>query len=270
MSTDSTAKTVFEETVKSFVGSVSHHLSDWLKEHKEIEISSQEICTAFNVPFKPPVTPGLPSAASMSNVPIHMPGYMKGIGGSPKRRGGRQKKIYDENHPKCIYTFTRGAKSGTRCNQPCLLDESRGSDQYCKNCLKKAAVKNTLSQAPPKSKVAAPVLENGVSVGTPKAKAPEQLDVVQIENQEGMYREVHHGFIVKQEEDGSLTTMQVDVEGVCRELSEAERKIALNLGLNVVDNSTTSVPVPPVPSASEASTIVPEVPQMPIQVNPSS
>lgn len=242
---DTTAKNIFEDTIKNFVGTVSAHLSDWLKEHKEIEISSEEICTAFNVPFKPPITPGLPSAMNFQgNVPINMPPYMKGTGMSPKRRGGRQKKKYDENHPKCIYKFQRGDKEGQQCNTPVLSDGSLGADIYCKNCLNKAGVKKELRQNPSKSKVNAPSLDdNVVSVGSPQDKPQEEIKVHEIDDRPGFYRELKYGFIVFQDTDGSLTTMQIDDNGIVRNLNDEEKKTALDIGLNVTDND----PAPQIP-----------------------
>ena len=243
---DTTAKAIFEDTIKSFVGSVSNHLSDWLKTHKDVEISSEEICTAFNVPYQPPITPGLPSAMGLQgNIPINMPHYMKGSGMSPKRRGGRQKKQYDENHPKCNYIFQRGAKAGEKCTAHCLNDGSLGADKYCKNCLGKAAVKKGLEQNPPKSKVNAPSLEgNVISIESPKSKANEEIVAHEIEDRPGFYREVNHGFIVFQDSDGSLTTMQIDDNGEVRSLTDEEKTIALELGLNIADNSS---PAPQIP-----------------------
>ena len=244
-SKNTTASAIFEDTIKNFVGTVSFHLSDWLKEHKEIEITSEEICTAFNVPFKPPITPGLPSAMSFQGNGINIPPYMK-AGYSPKKKG-KQKVHYDENHPRCIYVFQRGKKEGQTCKTPVLNDGSLGSDIFCKDCLGKASVKKDLEQNPSKSKVNAPSLnDNVISINSPKSKANEQIDVHKIDDKPGYFRTVKHGFIVFQDTDGSLSTMQIDDNGTVRSLTEPEKETALDLGLNVVNENETPAPQIPI------------------------
>ena len=226
-STNTSVKSVFEKTVNNFVGSVSSHLSDWLKEHKEVEISSEEICTAFNVPFKPPVTPGLPAAASMQTQMPNIPGYFTGTGASPKRRGGRQKKTYSSDHPKCTYIFTRGKSAGKQCNGPVLMDGSPGSEHYCKSCLKKSAVQAALKDNTDNTKVTAPVIPGEtVPVKETKDKTQDELSVVPVEGRDDVYRETNHGFIVKQEEDGNIYVLKIDDNGEWRDLM-MQRQILL-------------------------------------------
>ena len=74
-----------------------------------------------------------------------------------------------------------------------------------------------------------------------------------IDGEDGIYREMTHGFIVQPDPtDGSITAISIDDNGTRRELREDERKIALSLGINVIN---------PVPLPNPVSSI-PQVPQV--------
>jgi len=47
----------------------------------------------------------------------------------------------------CIYEFQRGNKKGQQCGYPVAGDGTRGSDLYCRNCLKKRTVQRRLDAA---------------------------------------------------------------------------------------------------------------------------
>jgi len=257
-SSNTSVKSVFEKTVNNFVGSVSSHLSDWLREHKQIEISSEEICTAFNIPFKP-ITPGLPSAAATQTQMPHIPGYFTGTGSSPRRRtgrGGRQKKVYSSDHPKCIYIYTRGKAEGKQCNMPVLMDGSLGSQHYCKSCLKKASVQSSLKNNSDNTKVTPPIIPGEtVPIKENKQETQDELSVVPIEGRSDIYRETGHGFIVMQEEDGNIYVIKIDDDGEWRDLNDSEIDIAQKMGLTIVKDTT---------SEQKYESVVPDIPQVPV------
>lgn len=233
------ATSIFEDTAKQFVVNFSTHLSNWLKINKDFEISSEEVCAAFNVPFKAPITPGLPPAMEYgTNCQI-----------TTKRKSGKKKKLHDPNHPKCIYVYLRGKKEGQTCKTPVLNNGDVGSELFCKNCLAKAGTQRDLEKIPSKSKIHPPSLDdNTVSVLDPQTKLKEKLDVHEIDDMPGFYKEVDNGFIVKVDEtDNSLLTKQIFDEetGEARSLTDEEKQKALSIGIDV-ENEQLSAPQIPI------------------------
>ena len=246
---DPSGKKIVEGIVEDVIVSMSSHLADWIRKHKNVEINTEDVYTAFNVPFKPPITPGLPAAASIT-MP-NMPGWATGNNNSPKsKKGGRQKKTYSPNHPKCDYSFTRGKKEGNKCDAPVLLDGSLGAEKYCKNCLKKAAVKNKLNKQPNKLMVNSVCIPGDtISVGAKKENLQDQLEVFSIEGHDGLYREAKHGFIVKQEEDGNIYVLHIerDKGGKWEDLTDTEKDIAQKMCLSVMKSDVEVPEIPQVP-----------------------
>lgn len=253
----SSVKSVFEETVKStvenFCATFSHQMSEWLKDNKDVEVTPEELCSAFNINYRHPSTPGVPAGASVQTTLPNIPNYF-GAGVSPaKKKGGRTKKDPNPDLPKCEYVMTRGKSSGNRCENPVQGDGTLGADKYCKGCLKKAAVKSKLEDAPAKSTVQPPSLPNtSVKVTDEPTNMATELSVVAF--QDGKFRETTHGFIITQKEDGTLFTDQIIDNETLRPLKENEKKIALSLGLEVL-HSDSAVKIPAVPS-------IPSVPQI--------
>lgn len=261
---NSTVKSVLEDNLRGVVQNVvsgySSQLSHWLREHKDVEISPEELCIAFEVPFKPPQTPGAPSGAQITTIMPNLPNYYAGTGvTTPKKKGGRGKKVVDTNLPMCSYVMARGQNQGKQCPNQVVGDGvTQGGDKYCKACLKKAAVKSSLEGTSSKSVVAAPVLPGStVEIPSNVASKNEELQVLAMPDYPGRFREVQHGFIVEQSSDGSVTAVSIDDNGVHRDLRPNERAIALSMGINVVTPEV--VPLPTVVSSSS----IPPVPQIP-------
>lgn len=265
----SSVKSVLEENLRGVVQNVvsgySSQLSNWLREHKDVEVSPEELCAAFEVPFKTPQTPGgVPSGAQISTIMPNLPNYYAGSGvTTPKKKGGRAKKTVDNNLPTCSYVMARGQNVGKQCNNSVVGDGvTQGGDKYCKACLKKAAVKSSLEGNTSKSSMHAPSIPGStVEIPSSVASKNDELQVVAIPGQEGRFREVHHGFIVEQTSDGSVTAIAIDDNDVQRDLRPDERAIALSLGINVVNIESVSLPTV-VPKASGIPSI-PQVPQIP-------
>ena len=251
----SSGKNVFEETIKStvnsFCGNYASHLSNWLSENKSVEVTPEEICSCFEVPYKPPSTP-IHSAAALQT---QLPNYYSGAVTPSKKKGGRTRKTVDPNAPKCEYTLSRGDNSGKRCENPVYGEEGViGADRFCKQCLRKAAVKKILEKPDDKPVVKPPSREgDSISCDNKLESKPEELSVVQIDGRPGFFKEENHGFIVEQTEDGQIIAHNVEVDGVERDLNEDERTIAINLGLRVAskqtakstNSGTTSIPIIP-------------------------
>lgn len=286
MSTN-TLKTSFSTTVSDFlVNHVATHLSDWLQNNKEVECTPEELCTVFGCSYTPRTgMVGLPQSANMPTQMPNLPGYFQGTGASPTlsgkggggggKGGGRKKSPVDPNGPKCVYAFQRGNKKGDVCGDPVAGSGQVGGDQYCKNCLKKKTVQSKVVSGPGgRSTVQPPVVPNGmVSINDDEDEDGEEtatdntLNVVPIQGQPNMFKELNHGFIVRQEQDGTIVALYVEDNGNQRSLTADEKRTAQVLGLSFLDSpqvsvSAKSVPtIPTVPSVSNHS--VPTIPTVP-------
>lgn len=260
----STVKSVFEDTVKTFCGSVSIHLADWLQKNKSVEITAEEICNALEIPFRPPSTPGMPTPTNVQTVMPSMPNYFATTTTSPqKKRGGgsaasKKKKETDPNLPRCQYQMTRGDNKGKQCDNSIANDGSAGSDRFCKACLKKSAVQSKLKGPAGKDTVQAPTLPGGSLAVPPAEEQPQgDLNVIKMNDHPGLYREETHGFIVQPQNDGSVLVLHMDDgQGGFRALTENEKTIALGMGL-IVPTDTAKVNVVNIPS-------VPSIPSVPM------
>ena len=251
----STVKNAFEETLKSsvdgFFSNFSHQMSDWLREHKEVEISPEELCVALTIPYRPASTPSMNGSSVQTVLPNVMPAYFSGTGSpsssTTKKKGGRAKKVADSNLANCEYKMTRGKNQGTPCPNKVCGDGSVGADHYCTACLKKAAVKKLLEGQAPSSTVQPPQMPgSSVSIETANDEKPNELQVVELPGRPGWFREANHGFIIHQGADGTASAHGVDDgNNGQRDLTEAEKKIALSLGVNVVNNNVVNLPTIP-------------------------
>lgn len=254
-------KSVFEETVKNtvngFCGNLSHQLSEWLREKKDVDVSPEEICSALEVPYRPPTTPSFNSGVS---VQTQLPNYYAGTVSPAKKRGGRTKKSNDPAGPKCEYTLSRGKSVGQPCGQPSLNDGvTLGNDRFCKACLKKAAVQKLLESPENKSTVQPPILPGSsvaVQEETPKS---DEISVVAIEGRDGWFRETTYGFIIEQTAGGDIIAHEVeDDQGNPRKLNEADRKLALSRGFQVLNIET----VISLPTQPKVSSTLPKIPNV--------
>jgi hypothetical protein len=251
-----------------FVDHVSTHLSEWLKENKDLEVTPKEICGAFEVEYNPrPTMSGLPQSAHMTTQMPQVPGYYHGTGGpSPSKRGGGGRKkaapaaAVDPNGPKCKYTFQRGGKKGTECGEPCAGDDQPGGNEYCKTCIKKKTVMNRVQTGSNgKSTVNPPTIPGG-TVQIPDEEDDDNnnntINAIPIEGEEeGMFRDTDNGFIIKSQDDGNIIALAMEDENGRRPLTADERKKAQKMGLAVLEPELEKQPVH-VPQ-------MPQVPQIP-------
>jgi len=218
-----------ETLTKYFSTTVSTHLSEWLKENKDFEITPEELCTALDVPFF-----YYPEIRSKNTRNLNNLFDGTGISGG-KRRSGRQKIIPDPNAPKCKYVFKRGNRKNKICKQPCDISDKSivGSDKYCKSCLKKTAVKEELKKddnnkvLPPKDP------HSTVSSGYEETEETLEVDVIALPG--GRTIEPVNNFILVKEEDDVIAVSKMD-EGVERELSPEEKNIASMCGYSYIEN----------------------------------
>ena len=203
----SSVKNILEDTVKTSVnnicGNFSSQLSDWLRDEKDVVVSPEEICLAFDVPYKSSSTPG----THASNIQTQLPNYYAGaVTPSKKKTGGRTRKNIDPDAKKCEYVMSRGKTPGKVCEKPVSGDENViGADRFCKQCLVKAAVQKILEKPDDKQVVQPPSRENDSVFIPEKAKTKDdELQVVEITGKPGWFKEENHGFIVQQTSDNEI------------------------------------------------------------------
>ena len=282
-----TLKNVFSTTVSEFfVNHVANHLCEWLQNNKEVEVTPEELCSAFGCAYTPRVAmAGLPQSANMPTQMPNLPGYFAGTGASPApsagksgKGGGRKKAPVDPNGPKCVYAFQRGNKKGEVCGEPVAGPGQPGGEMYCKNCLKKKTVSAKVATGSSGRSTVHPPSVPGGMVSIPDDDDDEEngatdntLNVIPIQGNPGMFKELNHGFIVRQEHDGTIVALYVEDNGVQRNLTADEKRTAQVLGLSFLDDaapqaSQSSVPtiptVPSVPSVPSAG-VVPTIPSVP-------
>ena len=246
-----TLKDLLSSQVSDFlVNHASACLCDWLRTNKGVECTPQELCCAFGVTYTPRATmAGLPQAANMTP---QMPnvGYMTGVSASPRKAtgGGRKKTPADPNGPKCSYQFQRGDKKGQVCGLPVANNGEPGGDQYCKQCLKKKTVQTNVKPGAGggSKKMVPPPMAPGGMVSVPDQEQGgdnNTIKAVPIEGHPGMFKDLETGFILKQEQDGSIIALGVDTGNSQRPLTHDEKRQAHARGLGVVDSPQASVPV---------------------------
>ena len=267
----STPKDILSSTVSHYTNEVCCHLSEWLKSTKGVEVSAQELTTAFGVPYTPRVS-GLPQAGNLTPQVPYIPPHMQGTGAETKSKKegekttGRKKAQTDPNAPKCQYKFQRGNREGEVCGE--AVDVAN-SEEYCKNCLKKKTVINKVKGgAAGKSTVQAPSAPGGL-VSMPNVETTEDdsaaIRAVPIEGHSNLFKDLDNNFIILQQSDGSLVARFVDDNGTQRPLNAQERVLAQSKGLCLVDNSPSvsashqTISAPP----SGPSVVAPTIPMMP-------
>lgn len=254
----SSIKSTIEEQIKNSVEAIlceySNQLSDWFNENKNVEITGEEIREAFNVTMKTPSTPN--HTTGIATVMPNLPGYLAGAP-TPKKRGGRTKKEVDPNASQCEYVKTKGKDPGSQCANKALGDGSLGADRFCKQCLKKASVKNQLEGDGAKSTVKAPNLPgSSVKVETEPEETSSELQAMAIPGRDGVFREATHGFIVEPAEDGNIVAIAICPEGEDeRPLNDTERQIAQNMGMQILKPDTPKKIAPKIAVAPQVAQV---------------
>lgn len=250
---------VFEQNVRNLCASFTQQISDYLRENKNCDCPPEELCAAMNLPVRPASTPGMTGSSVTTKLPtLNAPDYFNGSVSPAKKKGGRGKKVANSNLPKCQYKKTRGNHPGSTCENTVLGDGSLGADRYCKACLTKAAVKKELNgETSTKSKLSAPSLGNVVNISEDEpssSNSRNEINCVPLEGEPGRYRETNYGFIVEQHADAGVVVIEIEDNGVRRELNDNERKLASGLGLQTLQPKPTpaavNIQIPQLPSIS--------------------
>ena len=239
----------FTESVSNLVISTILPVISYKCEQKGIKYSVEEmtedLCRAVNLPKPHNNSNGV--QIQMPNMP-NIPSFLKGTGaatpssakGAGRGRGRKKVEVATTVMGKtCSYEFTRGGRQGNLCGEP-VVD---GTD-YCKDCLKKKNVQQKMGKGPTvtSSLLHPPTIPNTlVQTGQiPKQKQQEEhekeieIEVSEIEGRPGLYREMQHNFIIQQSPNGTLLAIKISDNGVERDLTDEEKKTAVNMGLAVI------------------------------------
>lgn len=241
--------TVFTNAVSEFVVSnVLSPLSQWLAQNKGVEVSVEEMAQVLQLPATP--TQPKPIGMAPVNYPPQMPqipGFLNGGQAGAVTQAGRSRaaKQPDANYngPRCQYKFSRGARAGQFCGEPCL----NGSN-FCKNCVKKKSAGGPgtgATRAVPavggfQGMPGLPGMQGAPAMGAqqPQPQAQQgELAVTPLEGQPGYYRETTHGFIVTEDAQNNVVAYGIIDGGNVRKLNNNEQQIATQLGIVVPDDA---------------------------------
>lgn len=227
----SNVKSSFESTIKTFISEYSGQLSTWLKENKQVEVSAEDICSAFECQCTLKTSMGgtMGSSGTISNP---MPNFFNQSESPVGRKTSTRKKNADPNSAKCVYVFSRGVKSGQMCGKYVAGNQEKGGDKYCKDCLKKTTIIAELTNGNSNTLETPHLPGTEVNVSDSVEKKSVQLSCLPIDDEPGLYRECNHNFVIKQIDDG-YTVMFVQDGSTRRPLTSSEETIARDLGLNI-------------------------------------
>ncbi len=267
-SSTSNMKNSLETTLKTFITDYSEHLSQWLGSNKNVEVSAEEICAAFDCPCPSSsslsarrqsgvgVSAGVGGPSGSGSVGTQMPNYFSDQSPAGRKSTTTRKRNTDPNAPKCSYVISRGAKSGQTCPKTVAGTSERGGDKYCKDCLKKTSVASELSGET--TSVVQPSVLPGSEVSvTESSVKSSNISAVPLENEDGMYRELNHNFIFQQS-DSSYVVLSVQDDDTRRPLTVEEEKIAKDLGFEVQKQTrvaSTAQPTVTMPAAKKSFNI---------------
>lgn len=208
---------MFTEAVANFTKSIIlDHLSTWLKQHKNVEVSPDELAKALDLPID--VTPRL--VGGLQSVPSALAGTT-----SNPRAPATKKVAGDPNRP-CQYLFNRGVKKGTICGKP----STPGTD-YCSTCHKKDSVKKLLSAGVGTS-------QPGVASRPTTVAKPVNVPTAVEPFEDGTYLDREDGFVLKCPEDGVVIAIAMYEDGQQRPLTSDEEQRAMDKGYSLPVNST--------------------------------
>ena len=199
-------------------------ICNYLKSDKNVNVSVEDMMKALKIESQ--------STVSMSNNPI--PTYLQG-----KRSVDRKTQMPNGNQ-QCHYRFRRGKKKGEQCPGTSI------QHGYCNACLKKKAVKEIIESKTTNSfqnRVYPPNLPDAQNSQTSsQEQTSESLNVEEIKERPGYYRDTEHGFIIQRLNNGDLYTSQIydHTTGQYKELNQSDKELAYGLGLCTRRNDSKS------------------------------
>jgi len=223
----------FNQVVSEFVDTnILHPIVNFLTKEKGCQVTVEELRSVLQLPAPVPSPmkvhgSGLPQGGM---IPVQPPSLNNFMAMSAAGKAPAKKDKAPHNGPTCTYKFIRGKNKGQVCGEPAV----EGSE-FCRTCIKKKA-----SGGPGVS----PDTPTGKTSGHASASKNDQsnsegsgeLTVVPYKNQPGYFKTVQHGFIVKQIEGNRIVATAVEDNGKARPLTEAEKRIAYDIGIGIVEN----------------------------------
>lgn len=235
----------FSQAVSDLVDtSVLHPIVNFLTREKGCQVTIEELRSVLQLPApvpSPMKVPGLPQGGMIPVQPPSLNNFMAMNATNGKASGPAKKDKAPHNGPTCTYKFIRGKNKGQVCGEPAV----EGSE-FCRTCIKKKASGGPGSAAPDTPTGKASGSRNDQSSGS---EASGELTVVPYKNQPGYFKTVQHGFIVKQIEGNRIVATAVEENNKTRPLTEAEKRIAYDIGIGIVENEAPVEQAPSIPVA---------------------
>jgi len=237
--------TAFNHVIPHIVDACLQAVMDFMIKEKGCQVTIEElrsiqISTPILIP-NPMKVQGLPQGGMIPVQPPSLNNFMA-MSASYGKTNTKKDKV-PHNGPTCTYKFIRGKNKGQVCGEPAV----EGSE-FCRSCIKKKASGGPGNAAPdtPTGRVSGPGLGPGPVNGSRNdqnnnSDASGELTVVPYKNQPGYFKTVQHGFIVKQIEGNRIVATAVEENNKLRPLTEAEKRIAYDIGIGIVENETPTV-----------------------------
>lgn len=268
-----TPHTVFSEHVSNFLSAaVLSPLVDWLRTHKNVETSAEELTSVLQIPTTKayPII-GLPQAGTL---PMQMPAVPGMLGGLPALATGakttRGKKTTDG--PKCQYIYVKGDHEGEACGKGA---ENSALGPRCKTHLGKTGKaggdNKPAAQAagiPPMTgligvpvfgQTAAPQMQMQMQMQQPQTR--QEIVATRIPGTEYL-RETTIGAVLKQLPDDSLIALGIEEAGLIRAPTDFEIQQIQARGIIYQPTTTTVVPQVHTFAAPAAMPAMPTIPTL--------
>ena len=238
----------FNQMVSEFVdANILHPIVNFIIKEKGCQVTVEELRSVLQLQMpvpSPMKVSGLPQAGMIPVQPPTLNNFMAMSASNGKATTKKDKAPY--NGPTCTYKFIRGKnKKGQICGEPAV----EGSE-FCRNCIKKKKASGGSGNADPDTptgRVSGPgpgPVSGSRNYQNNNSEASGELTVVPYKNQPGYYKTVQHGFIVKQIEGNRIVATAVEENNKIRPLTEAEKRIAYDIGIGIVENEAPTVNVP--------------------------
>lgn len=253
----------FSDSVAQFLGaSVFPSLIDNLRQHKQVEVTLEEITGWLNLPMTRQAPMGMPQAGTLPMQVPAVPGLMAGapvMAGTT--RAPRGKKVATDC-PGCTYIYVKGAQEGDLCNKP---GEQTPLGPRCRTHLGKQG-KTEKTDKPAKPTGGAPPIFAGLT-GMPAAApaaAPQehQLTVVRMPGTDFLLEQTMRA-VLRQLPDGSVQAVGIQEGDRMRAPNEQEITTMRARGIRYqpVEGGAAAAPAPAAPPALPPT--MPTIPGIP-------
>lgn len=271
MATTTTVLQSFADSVAQFLSaSVLPSLIDSLRQHKQVEVSMEEVTGWLNLPMTRPPQLGLPQAGTL---PMQVPAVPGMMAGAPvmagTARAPRAKKM-NADCPGCAYVFVKGDHEGEACNKP---GEQTPLGPRCRTHMGKQGRAEKGEKAEKGKPAGVPPMFAGLTGMPPAPVAPraeQELTVVRMPGTDFLLEQSMRA-VLKQTPDGGVIAVGIQEGERIRAPSEQEVATLAGRGIRyrapdaaAPAATAPAAPIPPaLPPAMPTMPTIPTIPTLP-------